>query len=91
MMDRQNLSAPEVEEAVERDYQWPPITSRSDWNRERRDDEGRIWIDGHRVTVEQHRRFREEWVAFYDGSACPEGNCDGERGHSGPHYAWTAE
>lgn len=78
------------EQPLESDYQWPPVTSRDDYKRATLDDELRPYIDGHRVTVEQDQRFRKEWAAFYDASACAEGNCDGEAGHDGPHFGWVA-
>ena len=77
--------------AYEPGYEWPPVTSRDDYKRSRIDEQGRPFVDDHWVGTEAYERFRAEWVAFYDASACDEPNCDGERGHDGKHYAWVAE
>ncbi len=81
------MSDPQVDES----YVWPPVSSRDDYKRGRIDDDGHPFVDGHRVTVAMYTKFRHEWVEYYDSIACGEPNCDGERGHDGPHHAWTSE
>lgn len=73
-------------------YAWPPVTSRDDFKRSRVDDQGRCFVDDVRVPTNLYEKFRAEWVAFYDTSACQTNpGCDGEDGHDGKCYVWTAE